>query len=176
MVLGDINVTISASTVAWYAAIIGTFGGLKALHDLWNDRGRIKIEYRPNMNVKNTRGVYDESKKYFSTEVINKGRRPVRVTHVGAKFFDQKETSLFADSFLEGIDRTLTESHPSTSYLTDQSGMRLKKLWYVYVIDAKGKEYRKYAKELPLIWRAYFRIRKYKNNVKMNRPKFGKLE
>jgi hypothetical protein len=151
--------------------VVATLGGLKALSDLWNDRGRIIIEYRPGMLVKNTRGMYDESKKYFSTDVINKGRRPVKITHVGAKFFDQQETSLFADSFLEGVDRTLTESHPSTTYLTDQTGMQLRKLWYVYAIDAKGKEYRKYSNQLTRFWRSYFRIRNHKNNIKLKRPR-----
>lgn len=169
-IFADISINISASSVAWYAALIGTFGGIKALVDLWNDRGRITIKYMPGMLVKNSRGIYEENKKYFSVEVINKGRRPIKITHVGTKFFDQELTSLFADSFLEGVDRTLTESHPSTNYLVDQTGMQLNKLWYVYAIDAKGNEYREYAGDLKWYLRLYFRFRKHKNNVKINKP------
>jgi len=166
----DINLNISASSVAWYAAIVATFGALKAINDLWNDRGRIKIQYQADMLVENTNGVYDESKKYFSTTVVNKGRRPVKITHTGAKFFDREEISLFTDSFFKDADRTLTESHPSTVYLTDQSGLPLNKLWYVYAIEAKGKEYKKYADDLSWHWRLYFRLRKHKNNAKVNKP------
>ena len=169
----DINITVSATTVAWYAALIGSFGGIKALIDIWNDRGRIKIVYKPGMVIRNARGMYDENKKYLSTEVINKGRRPVKITHVGAKFFDQEETSLFADSFIEGVDRTLTETNPTTSYLTDQSDMSLKKLWYVYAVEAKGKEFRNYSNNLAWHIRVYYKVRKHKNNIKKSEPKFG---
>jgi hypothetical protein len=168
--VGDINLNVSASSVAWYAAIVATFGVFKAINDLWNDRGRIRIQYQPGMLVKSTGGVYDESKKYFSTTVINKGRRPVKIMHVGAKFFGREETSLFTDSFFKGADRTLTELHPSTIYLTDQTGLSLNKLWYVYAIEAKGKEYRKYADDLPWHWRLYFKLKKYKNNAKVKKP------
>ena len=46
-----INIEISATTVAWYGAIVATISVAVALFNYLRDRARIRINYRKNMKI-----------------------------------------------------------------------------------------------------------------------------
>ena len=160
--LGDLNIVVSASTVAWYAAILSTLGAIKVLSDLWNDRGRIKLEWLFDMRMTGEKDIY------FLVRVINKGRRPIKITHVATKLYGQTEIGLLGHSFTHENRRILTEERPSTEYPVVQGDISPKSLWFVAVTDARGKEHRKYNPEsTSLLKRTYYHLFKPKTNKKV---------
>lgn len=161
---GNINIAISAAAVAWYAAIVSTFGAIKVVRDIWNDSGRIKIEWQFDMTMTG------QNENFFLVRVINKGRRPVKITHVATKQYGMTEIGLLGHSFTNEEKRILTEERPSTEYPTIQGNISPKSLWYVIVYDARGKEYRRYNLEsTSLFMRTYYRIFKPKTNKKVDK-------
>lgn len=161
---GDISINISASSVAWYGAILASLTALKTIVDLLNDRRRIKIEWQFNMKMTDTNDTF------FVVTVINKGRRPSKITHVATKSYGQKEIALLTDSFYHQEKRILTEQQPSTMYRVKQGNLSSEILWYVSVTDATGKEYRRYNPETTtLIKRMFWYCFKPKNNAKFTR-------
>jgi len=160
----DVNISISASSVAWYGAILASLTTLKVLKDLWHDRSRVKIEWLFNMSITG------ETKKYFLVNVINKGRRPVKITHVATKEYGQTRVGLLGHSLTNEKSRILTEENPSTNYPVVQGDISPKSLWYVVVYDARGKEYRKYNPEsTSLLTRIYWHMLKPKTSKKMDK-------
>ena len=133
-----IKIDISASTVAWYGAIVATFGGVKALDDILNDLGRLKITFQTDMMIAGGGNVSDDQ---IAIHVTNKSKRPSKITHVGMRFLPNWDRALL---YPNEPPRVLNEEHPSTVYVKPQSGLDLEHLWFVYVIDARGKEYHWY--------------------------------
>jgi hypothetical protein len=81
-----IHVEITATVVAWYAAVVGTLSLFVAAHNAWRDRARIVVRARPGYIVpKSNPGLYDPSAKYISITVANRGRRPRTIDRVGFK-------------------------------------------------------------------------------------------
>ena len=74
-------------------------------------------------------------------DVVNIGRRPITITHVGFYEIGKKECGLLGDSFTKG-PREISEGK-STSYLIDQSLIDIEKMKTVIAIDATGKTYKK---------------------------------
>ena len=139
----EINISVSASAVAWYGAVVATVGFLVSLYNVWRDRARVKLDYSWNNFI-----VGDPTKEdveYLSVDVTNIGRRPVKITHVGAKEHGKTSTIMFKDGFYrQEEDKILTERRPRTSYLIEQNDIKHKNIWYIFVIDARGKEFRAY--------------------------------
>jgi hypothetical protein len=140
--LGNININISAEFVAWYAAIIATFSALKVVYDILSDRRKINISYRTDVTIQ---GVgYDPEEKQFCIEIVNSGKRVVKIVNVG--YFQTDGTkSIFSDSVFNLESRILTDNNPSTSYtipLNDSTP--ISKIWYLYALDGRGKTYKKY--------------------------------
>jgi hypothetical protein len=133
-----IRIDISASTVAWYGAIVATLGGVKALHDILNDRGRLKIIFQTDMMIAGGGSVTEHQ---LSIHVTNKSKRPAKITHIGMRFLPKWDEALL---YPNERPRVLTEEHPSTVYVKPEEGLDLEHLWLVYVIDARGKEYHWY--------------------------------
>ncbi len=157
---------ISAPAVAWYGAIIATISFVVASYNVWRDRARLKIKYGYGYKIIGPLGNNDDT-EYFQTTVINLGQRPVKITHVGAIFYDVDKKILFTSSFdKQNGENILTENNPSTYYLTDLEDLDIEKLNFVYAIDAKGKEYRKYASRIPTFKKYYLNLRKANNNRK----------
>lgn len=143
VLFADISLSISADTVAWYGAILATIGSVISLYNLLRDRAKIKLWY--SFDNKIIGEFYEKGKEYLRVDVTNLGRRPIKVTHVGGQIHGESKTMLFSDSFQkQNEDRILTEQNPSVTYITDQDEIDRKRLWYVFVIDARGREYRTY--------------------------------
>lgn len=139
--LGNINVNISASSVAWYAAAIATFSAVKVVYDVLSDRRKIQLSYRTDVTIQG--GGYDPKVQQFCVEVVNTGKRVVKVVNVG--YFKKDGTkALLTDSLFNLESRILTDSNPSTSYATPLKDVDLSALWYLYALDGRGKVYKKY--------------------------------
>lgn len=139
--LGAISINITAEAVAWYAAIIATFSAVKVIYDILTDRRKIKLSYRTDVVIQG--GGYDSEVQQFCIEVINTGKRIVKILNVGYFQKDGRKV-LLSDSLYNPESRILTDSNPSTSYFTPNKNVSLDKLWYIYALDGRGKVYKKY--------------------------------
>ncbi len=133
-----IRIDVSASTVAWYGAIVATFVGIKALNDILNDRGRLKISFQTDMMIVGGGSVSDSQ---VSISVTNKGKRPAKITHVSMRFLPDWDRALL---WAGERPRILTEENPSTIYVKPQEGLDLEHLWLIEIIDARNKKYHWY--------------------------------
>ncbi len=159
-----LSITISADTVAWYGAVLATVAAAKTIYDWWSDRSRLKIEWQFDMRMQ------DEHDTFFMVNVVNRGKRPVKITHVAVKLYGQKEIGLLGHSFTNQDQRILTDEKPATQYPTIQGNISPQSLWLVIVYDARGREYRKYNSEsTSYIRRCYYRIVVPKTNRKVER-------
>ena len=102
------KIEISASAVAWYAAIVATAGMLVSLYSVFRDRAKIKIKYQRDMQIIGPQTVYDPNKTYFNITVTNQGRRPVNITKAAFRTIGtRKKYALLADSFSAHRNRVL---------------------------------------------------------------------
>lgn len=141
----DMNITVSASTVAWYAAFIATFSAIKVVYDILTDRRKIKLSYRTDVRVQG--GNYNSDEQQFCIEVVNTGKRVVKIVNAGYFEKDGKKCIL-SDSLFNLESRVLTDSNPSTSYLVPLKDVNLDELWYLYALDGRSKVYKKYVYRL----------------------------
>jgi hypothetical protein len=135
-----IKIDIGASTVAWYGAVVATLGGIKAINDLLNDRGRLKITFQTDMMLVGGNNVKEDQ---IAIHVTNKSKRPAKITHVGMRSLPDWNRALL---WHNEAPRVLTEEDPATVYVKPQKGLALESLWFVYVVDARGREYHWYKK------------------------------
>lgn len=160
----NVHIDISAGMVAWYGAIIATVGASKNIYDMWNNRSRLKIEWQFNMHMQN------ETDKFFVITAINKGKRPIKITHVAVKQYGTKEVVLLGHSFTHEELRILTDDRPATTYPVIQGDLGPNNLWYVMMYDARGREYRRYNPEsTPFYKRWYYHVFKPRNNKKVDK-------
>lgn len=143
---GDITFNITAASVAWYAAVISTFSAVKAIVDMTNDRRRVKLSYRDDVTIENADAYgYESGERQFCIEVVNSGKRPIKLTNAGY-FTKDGMKHILSDSInpLRQTTRTLTDLNPSTEYFCPAKKIKINDVWYIYVLDATGKNYKKY--------------------------------
>ena len=142
------SLTITADTVAWYGAILATLSAAKVLYDIWGDKGRLDISFQRDMFIAGSDG---ESQVLI--RVVNKSKRPTQITHVGMRFYKDWDKALL---FAGEPTRSLSEQSPAAMYVQPQKGLDLKDLWFVYVIDVRGKEHHLYWRRLGFLkWWQY---------------------
>jgi hypothetical protein len=141
--MADFTVEITASAVAWYAAIVSTIGVSVHILNALKDRSKIKITLNKNWKIY---GDQRDNKTYLLIDVANVGRRPITITHVGLR--TKKEDILLKDSFTRG-SREITEGK-STTYLAEDSEIPYRDLRKAIIVDATT---RKYLKRVPRSWR-----------------------
>jgi len=141
----DFKIEITADTVAWYAAIVATISVFFSGLNIWRDRPRIKISLKKNMKIYPA-DIGEEDKEFLVIDIANVGRRPITITHVGFEETGEDAGAiLVADSVKHG-SREIQEGK-STSYLVNQSQMKLERLKNIIVFDATGKKYRRKVKK-----------------------------
>jgi len=154
--MSKIHIEISSSAVAWYAAIIGTISLVTSIYMAFRDRAKIIVKYQRDMAVLNSE-LYDANKTYFNVTVINKGRRPIRISKAAIRTVGrEKKFAIINDSILGHTNKVLTEENPTVDFMIVQDEEFLKSAWYVVVYDGIGREYRKYMHRFPLLWRIYY--------------------
>ena len=131
----DISITITASAVAWYAAIVATVAAAVAVYNVWCDRARLIVSARPNYLE-----LGDESDgKWICVSVANRGRRPVTLRGVALKMRNGIE--LAATASMRAQDE-IGESK-SKFYLMNQLTFEHKYSFtdvkYVFAVDQTGR-------------------------------------
>lgn len=135
-------VTISADVVAWYGAIVATIAVIIPGVVAWRDRSRLKIQWKPNMEVhRNGR----QAQQCVIT-VSNMGRRPLRISVAGVQFYDNTGVSLNQYS---GDQLLLSEENPALHFLMSPERLEGKKIFYVWVQGASGHLHKKYLTLFP---------------------------
>lgn len=143
MHFADVSITISASAVAWYAAIVSTIGIVANLYVAWKDRARLTISIHPNMLIRNV-PRYDPNKIYIDITVRNYGRRPVKIQNVLLKLYRTKGYMIINDSILQHVVRVLKEDDPRTNFFIEQDFIDPALIEYVLLHDETGKMHIKY--------------------------------
>jgi len=131
------TLTITAGTVAWYAAIVSTVNSAIQFANYLRDRVRVKLTVQKNMETVND-PVHD-GMSLTMFKVTNTGRRPVTITNVGMMYLHNKG-AIFTDT-VPRIPCELTEGKFITT-LVDQSALRFGEIRYFVAYDAVGREYR----------------------------------
>ena len=137
-----VDINISADVVAVYAAIVATFSAIKVIYDILTDRHKIKLSYRTDVSVQNHPN-YDSNETHFCIEVVNRGKRVVKIVNVGY-FTKDGMKNILTDSLFDLQNRILTDSNPSTSYLLPLNDVDVKQIWYLYALDGRNKTYKQY--------------------------------
>jgi len=146
-----ISISITADTVAWYGAIVATLGAVKVIYDIWGDKGRLDISFQRDMFIAGSDG-----EDQVLIKVVNKSKRPSQITHVGMRFYKDWDKALL---FVNEPTRNLSEANPSAMYLQPQKDLDLADLWFVFVIDVRGKEHHLYWKRLGFLKWWQYKIR-----------------
>lgn len=135
-----IRIEVSTSIVAWYAAVVGTFGAIVWAYSVLRDRAKVKIQVRPNMKVFPGNTTYGDE-TYVIVTVTNVGRRPITITHVWFETPNRADKkTLLADSLGHG-SRELAEGKWA-DYPCVQSQLSTS-LRYVCASDSTQREHRK---------------------------------
>lgn len=133
--MSSFSITISASAVAWYAAIVGTLSMLILAVKAWRDRPRVRVSARGNMKLL---GDADD-KSYIAITVVNAGHRPATVTAVALKVRGKYDLTA-GESTREPVE--LTEGR-SRTYLMDQADFDREYVFpdirYVFAVDTTGR-------------------------------------
>ena len=134
----NVSFQITASSVAWYGAIVATISVLVSAINLWIDRPRILIKYSWD-NYLVTEDLDRDKDEKFVITVINKGRRALVVSNVGVA--SKKGGGLLVkDGWLFG-NKILNESSPRIQAILPQNKIDLEKWPFVRVDVATGKVY-----------------------------------
>jgi len=136
-----LDITITASVVAWYAAIVSTCSLTISAYVALRDRARLKVEASPDYFVTGPAAGYDPNKKYILVTVASIGRRPVTIEKVA--LMRKKGLGghhLLADSLSKG-PRELTEGKSAT-YLLEQSRIDFDEIDHAVAIDSTGRHWR----------------------------------
>ena len=128
--------------IAIYAAIVATFSAIKVVYDILTDGHKIKLSYRTDITVQNHPN-YNTNEQYFCIEVVNTGKRVVKIVNVGY-FTKDGMKNILTDSLYDPQNRILTDSNPSTSYLLPLKDVDIKQIWYLYALDGRNKTYKHY--------------------------------
>jgi hypothetical protein len=142
----QISIIISASAVAWYAAIVSTISLLVVLYSTWKDRARVRISVTPNVNIRNV-PIYDPNKNYIDVTIRNRGRRPVKISTVAMKLYRTRGFVLLNDSIHQHMQRILTEEEPRTNFFVEQNLVDPRRIDYVVIHDEAGNMYVKYVRK-----------------------------
>ncbi len=160
----SISIQITASMVAWYAAIVSTLAVGVAVYNAWRDSARPQIKWEPNRMIFGDPD-FPEDVTHLCVGVTNRGRRPIRIEQAALQVYGQSGHLLLAHSFSNNRIRVLDEQNPSTSILVRQDLFDIKKVYCVVVVDGTGRTYKKYLKRFPTFTRAFLWIRSKLSNT-----------
>jgi len=133
------DITVTASMVAWYAALVSTASLGLGIFLALRDRPRIRLTARTNWIVIGDSG-YGPDEKYICITVANRGRRPVTIQSIGLESKGDGPDYLASDSMRQG-PREVGEGK-AESYLMAQSGLELDSIRGAIAVDQTGRKWR----------------------------------
>ena len=149
MTLGEL--TITASTVAWYGAIVATLSILIALlsastsvYAVRRDRTKLRIRVQAHMMLTSPLPGMDTTGPFVIIDVANVGRRPIHLTAL--PWFTQHRSS---ESLLvkgEWQPSPHLDENKSAMYLAIQDQVNVAKLKAVHVKDETGRVWKQRVK------------------------------
>ena len=142
MILGEI--TITANTVAWYGAIVGTLGILIAMlsaatsiYAVRRDRTKLKLRVLPNMMMTSAPPGIDTTGPFLFINAANVGRRPIHLS--GFPWFTQDGTSECLLIKGQWQPSSKLDENKSATFLAIQDQCDLAKLKAIHVKDETGR-------------------------------------
>ena len=150
--------------MAWYGAIVASLSFAFSVYQIRRDSSRIKISLEKGLSFHNASPLYKENTDYVGVNVINKGRRPIKITHAAFKILGNEGSQfLLADSFADHRVQVLTEENPKTQFFVEVSLVDVSKIWCIDISDGAGNQYRKYTKKLPTFMRIIYYFKNLRN-------------
>lgn len=149
----------STITAIW-GATTGTLALSLNAFDKVRDRSILRIRLARDMKIIGPAELagYDNNKTYLMVTVTNKGRRPINVDRVFVRQLRKGKTQTFFVVHNQ-TSRILTEENPVTQFPIDQEGVDYDRLYYVVILDKRGREYKKYYRRFPRLWKIYMYLR-----------------
>ncbi len=154
------TIEISANVVAWYGAIVATAGFIFSAYSIWRDSVRLKITIEKDLRFYNTHGLYKENVDYVRVTVVNRGRRPVKITQAEILTLNSTKRLLLTDNFAKHRVQVLTEDEPKTQFFIESSMVNFDKIYCVIIGDGANRLYKKYTKIFPTVLKIYYKFRK----------------
>ena len=130
------TITVTASAVAWYAAIMSTIIAAVQTANFLRDRKKVKLELLRNMV--SGRPV-DAGKTFAILRVTNAGRRPVTVTHAWLER-SGNEAGLLLDARPK-LPFQLAEGQQMAVFL-DEANANFSTIRRFIVSDSTGRKYK----------------------------------
>ncbi len=161
MVNDVLKIEISANIVGWYGAIVASLSVVFSAYQVWRDSSRIKIYLETGLHFHNAPPLYEEGVNYVGVSVINKGRRPIKITHATFLILGEENRLLLTDSFSNHRVQVLTEENPKTQFFAKEELVDIDKIWCIVITDGTGKDHKKYTKKFPTVLRACYAIKNY---------------
>jgi len=131
------NITITATVVAWYGAILGTFGFALSVLNYLRDRARVRVTGTADMIA--VSGP-NRGQRMVSVNIVNLGRRPITITVVA---FHTKKSDGVPKEF--EVPFTLAEGELRRFFLL-QSKLEecypLKSITRMAAVDASGRTWK----------------------------------
>jgi len=135
------TITISATTVAWYAAIVATISVAVGGYAVWRDRARLKVLATPNMRLIEAVGAFSTDEDLIFVEAANVGRRPICLGIVWFESADVKPPGGLLVQSKWAPSSKIAEGERATMKCR-QGDIDLSRLTGVAVRDATGRVWR----------------------------------
>lgn len=133
-----ISIEVTASAVAWYAAIISTMLMVIQIVNIVRDRVNVVLDITPNIRALGS-GKYKEDTDYIMITVRNRGKRTVTIQSVGYVTKAKKDLNgLLTDS----METKELMDGKSTTYLVDQSLINANKIKHFVAYDQAGRAFK----------------------------------
>lgn len=137
MQIHHFTLTITASAVAWYAAIMSTLTSGVQFASFLRDRARVKIKFQRNMETMGD--PRRDGMTLMLITVSNAGRRPVTITSMGMMYL-QNRGAVFPDTS-PPLPCELTEGKYAIAYV-EEKGLPFEKVRCFHASDSLGRTFR----------------------------------
>lgn len=141
-----INIEISASTVAWYGAILATVSIAFEGYRFWVNRSRLRICIKKDQEIwgedENRKLVNLEPKEEFWTfSIANVGGQKVVIFQIGINWNYKKGGAIITKDYFGPVKRIELQPFESTSLTISNNLLTQDRIKEVWVKDAIGKIY-----------------------------------
>ena len=140
MEFSNIKLEVTASSVAWYGAIVATISVIISLLNFLSDKERIKVKYKRGMRITPGDDRYDENTDYTLIEVVNLSKRPVTVKSIGGEYMWKHGGFLASNSIQEG--QVTIDSGKNHIVLMKESLIKWNQMDSFTAYSVAGKTYR----------------------------------